>query len=234
MGGVATKMIERNTTIPTRRSEIFTTAADSQPEVEVHVLQGEREMATGNKSLGRFNLREIPPAPRGVPQIEVAFDIDANGIVSVSAKDLGTGKSQAMTITGGTALDTSEIDQMVKDAEEHASEDHERRTAADARNQADNVVYQIDKQLKEHGDKLTDDERKPVDEALEETRKLLGDEAAATDDLTAATEKLLAASQVLGEKIYAETQEATGSGASEADGDEEVVEAEIVDEGDES
>jgi molecular chaperone DnaK len=202
--------------------------------VEVHVLQGEREMATGNKSLGRFNLREIPPAPRGVPQIEVAFDIDANGIVSVSAKDLGTGKSQAMTITGGTALDTSEIDQMVKDAEEHASEDHERRTAADARNQADNVVYQIDKQLKEHGDKLTDDERKPVDEALEETRKLLGDEAAATDDLTAATEKLLAASQVLGEKIYAETQEATGSGASEADGDEEVVEAEIVDEGDES
>jgi molecular chaperone DnaK len=234
MGGVATRMIERNTTIPTRRSEIFTTAADSQPEVEVHVLQGEREMATGNKSLGQFNLREIPPAPRGVPQIEVAFDIDANGIVSVSAKDLGTGKSQAMTITGGTALDKDDIDQMVKDADEHASEDHERRAAADARNQADNVVYQIDKQLKEHGDKLSDDERKPVDEALEETRKLLGDEAAATDDLTAATETLLTASQVLGEKIYAETQAAAGSGEPEAGGDDDVVEAEIVDEGDES
>jgi molecular chaperone DnaK len=169
-----------------------------------------------------------------VPQIEVAFDIDANGIVSVSAKDLGTGKSQAMTITGGTALDKDDIDQMVKDAEEHASEDHERRAAADARNQADNVVYQIDKQLKEHGDKLSDDERKPVDEAMEEARKLLGDEAAATDDLAAATEKLLSASQVLGEKIYAETQAAAGSGEPEAGGEDDVVEAEIVDEGDES
>ncbi len=235
LGGVATQMIERNTTIPTRRAEIFTTAADSQPEVEIHVLQGEREMATGNKSLGRFKLTGIPPAPRGIPQIEVTFDIDANGIVSVSAKDLGTGQSQAMTITGGTALSQDEIDKMVQDAEEHAAEDHRRRERADAHNQADNVAYQTDKMLKEHGDKLSDDERKPIEEGLADVRKLLEDEEAEASALTEATQKLLEASQVLGQKVYAEAQQAqAGGGETAAGGEEDVVEAEIVDEGDES
>ncbi len=235
LGGVATQMIERNTTIPTRRAEIFTTAADSQPEVEIHVLQGEREMAADNKSLGRFKLTGIPPAPRGIPQIEVTFDIDANGIVSVSAKDLGTGQSQAMTITGGTALSQDEIDKMVKDAEEHAAEDHRRRERADAHNQADNVAYQTDKMLKEHGDKLSDDERKPIEEGLAEVRKLLEDEEAEASALTEATQKLLEASQVLGQKVYAEAQQAqAGGGETAAGGEEDVVEAEIVDEGDES
>ena len=161
-GGVFTRMIERNTTIPTRRSEIFTTAADNQPEVEIHVLQGERTMAADNKSLGRFKLPGIPPAQRGMPQIEVTFDIDANGIVAVSAKDLGTGKSQQVTITGGTALNKDEISRMVKDAEAHANEDARRKEQAEARNQADHAAYTIDKQLTEHGDKLNDDERTTV------------------------------------------------------------------------
>jgi molecular chaperone DnaK len=226
MGGVATRMIERNTTIPTRRSEIFTTAADNQPEVEINVLQGEREMAMGNKSLGRFKLTNIPPAPRGMPQVEVTFDIDANGIVSVSAKDLGTGKSQSMTITGGTALSKEEIEQMVKDAEEHASEDHARRQTADARNQADNVVYQIGKQLSEHGDKLDEGERQPIDDALAGLKELLEDESATAEAMTAKTEELLTAAQKLGEKVYAESQqEAAGSSGS---GDDDVVEGEVV------
>ncbi|MDH3425392.1 MAG: molecular chaperone DnaK, partial [Acidimicrobiia bacterium] len=232
LGGVSTKMIERNTTIPTRRAEIFTTAADNQPEVEINVLQGEREMAIGNKSLGRFKLTGMPPAPRGVPQVEVAFDIDANGIVSVSAKDLGTGKSQAMTITGGTALSPDEIEKMVKDAEEHASEDHQRRERADARNQADNVVYQIDKQLAEHGDKLTDEERAPIDESLASLKTLLENEEAEAGPLNEGAQKLLEVAQVLGEKVYADAQQ---SGEADGDategGDEEVVEAEIVDDG---
>ena len=202
MGGVSTKMIERNMTIPTRRSEIFTTAADGQPEVEVHVLQGEREMAGYNKSLGRFNLTGIPPAPRGVPQIEVTFDIDANGIVSVSAKDLGTGKSQQITITGGTALAQDEIDQMVADAESHANEDKERREAAEARNQADHVAYNTAKSLEEHGDKLDDDERSPIQDKLDALKTMLDDANTSTEDLRTATQDLLAASQVLGQKIY--------------------------------
>jgi molecular chaperone DnaK len=232
MGGVATRMIERNTTIPTRRSEIFTTAADNQPEVEINVLQGEREMAMGNKSLGRFKLTNIPSAPRGMPQIEVTFDIDANGIVSVSAKDLGTGKSQSMTITGGTALSKDEIDRMVKDAEEHASEDHARRQTADARNQADNVIYQIGKQLVEHGDKLDEGERQPIDEALAGLKELLEDEAATAEAMTAKTEELLTASQKLGEKIYADAQQAAAASSDESAGDDvvegEVVEGEVV------
>jgi molecular chaperone DnaK len=231
MGGVATRMIERNTTIPTRRAEIFTTAADNQPEVEINVLQGEREMAMGNKSLGRFKLTSIPPAPRGMPQIEVTFDIDANGIVSVSAKDLGTGQSQSMTITGGTALSQDDIDQMIKDAEEHASEDHARRQAADARNQADSVVYQMGKQLAEHGDKLDDDERKPIEDAHDELKKLLEDPNASAEDLSSKTEELLTTSQKLGEKIYAETQAAAGGGDAAEAGADDVVEGEIVDEG---
>ncbi len=234
MGGVFTKMIERNTTIPTRRSEIFTTAADSQPEVEVHVLQGEREMATGNKSLGKFNLTGLPPAPRGVPQIEVTFDIDANGIVSVSAKDLGTGKTQQITITGGSALPSDEIEQMVKDAESHANEDKDRREAAEARNQADHAAYQIGNQLEEHGDVLSDEEKAPIAEKLEALKGLLEDDTSGAEILKSTTDELLKAAQVLGQKIYEASQAEAETGGSEGEDDDDVVEAEIVDEGDES
>ncbi|MDX1689739.1 MAG: molecular chaperone DnaK [Acidimicrobiia bacterium] len=235
MGGVMTKMIERNTTIPTRRAEIFTTAADNQPEVEVHVLQGEREMASDNKSLGRFNLTGIPPAPRGVPQIEVTFDIDANGIVSVSAKDLGTGKTQQITITGGSALPKDEIDQMVKDAEAHANEDRDRREAAEARNQADHVAYQTEKMLEEHGDKLEESEQSAIRSELDALKKALEDENASAETLQSASDAVLKASQTLGQKIYEATQEQTAAPQADAAGDDdEVVEAEIVDEGEDS
>ena len=235
-GGVSTKMIERNTTIPTRRSEIFTTAADNQPEVEILVLQGERAMANDNKSLGRFKLPGIAPARRGVPQIEVTFDIDANGIVSVSAKDLGTGQTQQVTITGGTALSDEEIENMVKDAEAHANDDAKRKEAAEARNQADQAAYQIEKQLTEHGDKLTDDERKVIEDKIAELRTLLANEAADTEALTNATNELMTSSQILGQKIYEAS--AAESAAAEADdaqaSDDEVVEAEVVEDDDES
>jgi len=235
-GGVSTKMIERNTTIPTRRSEIFTTAADNQPEVEIHVLQGERAMANDNKSLGRFKLPGIAAAQRGVPQIEVTFDIDANGIVSVSAKDLGTGQTQQVTITGGTALSDDDIEQMVNDAEAHANDDKLRKEAAEARNQADQTVYQIDKQLAEHGDKLTDDERKPLDDKIAEIRTLLADEAADPEALTNATNELLTSSQILGQKIYeaSAAESAAAAADDESSSDDEVVEAEVVEDDDES
>ena len=233
MGGVSTKMIERNTTIPTRRSEVFTTAADGQPEVEVHVLQGEREMASGNKSLGRFNLTGIPPALRGVPQIEVTFDIDANGIVSVSAKDLGTGKEQQITITGGTALPRDEIDRMVKDAEIHASEDQTRREVAEARNQADHIAHHTEKMLGEYGDKVGADEKGQIDTKIEELRTMLRDADASAADLRAATDALLAASQVLGQRVYEESQAAAADSGG-APGDDNVVDAEIIEEGDDS
>ncbi|NNF69556.1 MAG: Hsp70 family protein, partial [Acidimicrobiia bacterium] len=224
-GGVFTKMIERNTTIPTRRSEIFTTAANNQPEVEIHVLQGERAMAGDNKSLGRFKLPGIPPAPRGMPQIEVTFDIDANGIVAVSAKDLGTGQSQQVTITGGTALAQDDIDSMISDAEAHAAEDAERKEAAEARNAADHTAYQIESQLSEHGDKLTDDERQPIQDKITDLRKLLTEEPPA-ETLRTATQELLTASQILGQKIYESSQ--TEVASEEAGDDDDVVEAEIV------
>ncbi len=235
-GGVSTKMIERNTTIPTRRSEIFTTAADNQPEVEIHVLQGERAMANDNKSLGRFKLPGIAAARRGVPQIEVTFDIDANGIVSVSAKDLGTGQTQQVTITGGTALSDEDIENMVKDAEAHANDDAQRKAAADARNQADQAAYQIEKQLAEHGDKLTDDERKVVDEKIAELRTLLANEAADTEALKNTTNELLTSSQILGQKIYeASTAESAAASADDAPAsDDEVVEAEVVEDDEEA
>ena len=238
-GAVSTKMIERNTTIPTRRSEIFTTAADSQPEVEIHVLQGERAMAGDNKSLGRFKLQGIPPAPRGVPQVEVTFDIDANGIVSVSAKDLGTGKSQQVTITGGTALGQDDIDQMMKDAEAHAADDAARKEGAEARNQADHTAYQIDKQLAEHGDKLTDDERSALEGKVKEVRDLLANSNADANALEKATEELMTESQILGQKVYeaSQTPEPGSDEASSADtpaDDDDVVEAEIVEEDEES
>jgi molecular chaperone DnaK len=190
-------------------------------------------MAGDNKSLGRFNLTGIPPAPRGVPQIEVTFDIDANGIVSVSAKDLGTGKQQQITITGGTALPTDEIEQMVEDAEAHANEDKERRERAEARNQADHVAYQTGKMLEEHGDKVGESERAQVQDKLGELKTVLEDADAAADRLRAATDAVLSASQVIGQKIYeASQQEAQAAAASDsAGGDDDVVDAEIVDEG---
>ena len=226
-GGVFTKMIERNTTIPTRRSEIFTTAADNQPEVEIHVLQGERAMAMDDKSLGRFKLPGIPPAPRGIPQVEVTFDIDANGIVAVSAKDLGTGKSQQVTITGGTALAQDDIDGMISDAEDHANEDKERKEHAEARNQADHVAYQTEKQLAEHGDKLTDEEKQTIEDKITDVRKGLSDDDS-TEDLQRLTNDLLTGAQVLGQKIY-EASQATASEEEADGGSDDVVEAEIVD-----
>jgi molecular chaperone DnaK len=226
-GGVFTKMIERNTTIPTRRSEIFTTAADGQPEVEIHVLQGERAMAMDNKSLGRFKLPGIPPAARGVPQIEVTFDIDANGIVAVSAKDLGTGKSQQVTITGGTALAKDDIDQMIADAESHANEDEERKAHAEARNQADHLAYQTDKQLAEHGDKLDDDEKQTIEDKITALRKGLSDDVS-TEELQTLTNDLLTGAQVLGQKIYESSQTEAAAQSEEPEADD-VVEAEIID-----
>src|SRR5690625_2249708 len=165
-GGVMTRLIERNTTIPTKRTEVFTTAEDMQSQVEIHVLQGERDMAQFNKTLGKFQLVDLPPAPRGVPQIEVTFDIDANGIVHVSAKDKGTGKEQSMTITGQSSLPQDQIDQMVKDAEAHAEEDAKRREEADLRNQADTLIYQTEKLLSEQGEKVPDDEKEAVEASL--------------------------------------------------------------------
>ena len=231
-GSVFTKMIERNTTIPTRRSEIFTTAANNQPEVEVHVMQGERAMANDNMSLGRFKLQEIPPAPRGIPQIEVTFDIDANGIVSVSAKDLGTGQTQQVTITGGTALDSDAIDQMIKDAESHAAEDAERKEAAEARNAADHAVYTVGKQLADHGDVLTEDDKAPIQAKLDELKKLLEDDNASTDVLTEGTAGLMESAQVIGERMseasQAEAAAAAASGDETEAADDDVVEAEVV------
>ncbi len=227
-GGVFTKMIERNTTIPTRRSEIFTTAADGQPEVEIHVLQGERAMATDNKSLGRFKLPGIAPAPRGVPQIEVTFDIDADGIVAVSAKDLGTGKSQQVTITGGTALAQDDIDRMIEDAETHAAEDAGRKEYAEARNQADHIVYQTEKQLDEHGDKLTDEERDAVENKIANVKTGLSDDAS-TEELQQLANDLLTEAQVLGQKIYEASQAETEFEEAPETADD-IVDAEIVEE----
>ncbi|HMC04676.1 MAG TPA: molecular chaperone DnaK [Actinomycetota bacterium] len=238
-GGIFTRLIERNTTIPTRKSEIFTTADDNQTNVEVHVLQGEAEtvFSPGVRSLGRFMLTGIPPAPRGMPQIEVAFDIDANGIVNVSAKDLATGKEQAMTITGGTALSKDEIDKMQKDAESFADEDRKRREAAEVRNNADQLVYQVDKALTEYGDKVPESDREAVVKANDEVKEALkGDD---TDRIRQATDSLMQAFQRVGQAMYAgqqQAQPAGGQGGSEgaagasAGGDPDVVEGEIVDE----
>jgi molecular chaperone DnaK len=240
-GGIFTKLIERNTTIPTRKSEIFTTADDNQTNVEIHVLQGEAETvySPGVRSLGKFMLTGIPPAPRGMPQIEVAFDIDANGIVNVSAKDMASGKEQAMTITGGTALSKDDIDQMVADAEKFASEDHRRREAAEARNAGDQIAYQVDRSLEEWGDKVPEADREELKKLNEELKESLKGEDA--DRIKSGTDAVMAKFQSIGQAMYQQTAQsqtqqaaAAGGGAPSnpgTDGDDEVVEGEIVDEG---
>ncbi|HEY8466128.1 MAG TPA: molecular chaperone DnaK, partial [Solirubrobacterales bacterium] len=232
-GGVMTKLIERNTTIPTRKSEIFSTAEDNQPSVEIHVLQGEREMAAYNKSLGKFQLTGIPPAPRGVPQIEVTFDIDANGILNVSAKDLGTGKEQKIEIKGGSGLDEAEVERMIKEAEEHAEEDRRQRELAEARNVAENAAYSAEKQLKELGDQVDASAKEEIEKAIKDVRDNLSSDDAAT--IKAKTDALQAAFHRVSQQIYeaAAQQQAAGagdaSGSPNGSGDEEVVDAEVVD-----
>jgi molecular chaperone DnaK len=231
-----TKLIERNTTIPTRKSEVFSTAEDNQPSVEIHVLQGEREMATYNKSLGKFQLTGIPPAPRGIPQIEVAFDIDANGILNVSAKDLGTGKEQKIEIKAGSGLSDTEVDQMVKDAESHADEDRKLRELVEARNNAENAAYQAEKQLGELGDQVDDAAKQEIEQAIADVRGSLESEDPA--EINAKSEALQLAFHKVSEQMYAAAaaqQQAAADGAAgddagaTAEDDEEVVDAEVVD-----
>ncbi len=234
-GGIMTRMIERNTTIPTRKTETYTTAADNQPEVEINVLQGERSMAHDNKSLGKFNLTGLPPAPAGMPKVEVTFDIDANGIVSVSAKDLGTGKEQQVTITGGTALSSEEIEQMVNDAETHAEEDRLSREMVETRNQGEQMVHQTEKLLEEQDDQLTDDEKTAITSTLDELKVVVVEEDTTSEDIQSKIEAVIIASQALAERLYAQAeaeQEAMADSDEEAeeDDDNDVVDAEIIEE----
>ena len=233
-GGIFTKIIERNTTIPTKRSEVFTTAEDNQPSVEIQVYQGEREIAAYNKKLGTFQLTGLPPAPRGVPQIEVTFDIDANGIVNVSAKDQGTGKEQSMAITGGSALPKEDIERMMREAEEYAEEDRKRKEEAEVRNQADTLAYSTEKFLRENSEKVPEDVKKEVEEAVADVKKKL--EGSDVDAIRASAEKLAQVSQKMGAAMYAQSSgegaQAGGANAqagSDQGGDDEVVDAEIVD-----
>ena len=243
-GGVMTKLIERNTTIPTRRSEVFTTAEDGQPSVEIHVLQGEREMAMYNKTLGKFQLVDLPPAPRGIPQIEVTFDIDANGIVHVAAKDRATGKEQSMTITGQSSLGKEDIDRMVRDAEAHAEDDRRRKEEAEVRNQADSLVYQTEKMLKDQASSFSGEQKSHVETDLTTLKEALS--GSDIEAIKTATEKLAVGVQELGKQLYEQagaaagssdggssgaSGAASGSGSDSSGSDDEVVDAEIVDEG---
>ena len=230
LGGVMTKLIDKNTTIPCRKSQVFSTAADNQPAVTIHVLQGEREMAPDNKTLGNFELTGIPPAPRGVPQVEVTFDIDANGIVHVSAKDLGTGKEQSIRITASSGLSKDEIDKMVRDADAHASEDKQKRELIEARNHADSLIYSTEKSLKEFGDKIDAGEKQKIEDGVAKLKKAMeGNEPAA---IKTATDELTQAAHKLAEAVYSKAEQA-GPGhesepASEGDSSgEKVVEAEF-------
>jgi molecular chaperone DnaK len=237
-GQIFTRLIERNTTIPTKRSEVFTTAEDGQPSVEIHVLQGESDMAYRNKTLGKFQLVDLPPAPRGIPQIEVTFDIDANGIVHVSAKDRAMGKEQSMTITGQSALNRDEIERMMREAEAHANEDRLRKEEAETRNNADTLVYQTEKLLREQGDKAPAEERTKIEEALKTLKEALA--GTEVEAIRRAHEGLISASQSFASMLYQQAAAASGGtgsaggapgdGSDAVPGDEEVAEAEIVDE----
>ena len=241
MGGIFTKLIERNTTIPTRKSEIFSTASDNQTSVEVHVLQGEGEMANSHavRSLGKFQLMGIPPAPRGLPQIEVTFDIDANGIVNVSAKDLATGKQQAMTITGGSALPREDVDRMVREAEQFANEDKQRRVDAEARNMADNLAYQAEKLIKDSGDRIQQSDKDELEKQITAVKEALGgqDIAAVKNAAESLSQTVQRVGTAMHQAAQGQQQAAAGGGGPEASGSQggdDVVDAEIVDEGDES
>ena len=231
-GGVMTKMIERNTTIPTRRTEVYTTAEDNQPSVEIHVLQGEREMSQFNKTLGKFQLVDIPPAPRGVPQIEVTFDIDANGIVHVSAKDRATGKEQSITITGQSSLEKDKIDQMIADAEAHANEDRERKEQAEMQNSADSLVYQTEKTIRENADKLGEEEKTEIEAKLENLKSALGNEEIDVEAVKTGMEELSLASQGFAQRLYEEAAKEAEqeSQTPEEDDSEDIIDAEIIDE----